>query len=96
MSDKRITIAIDGHSSCGKSTMAKALSNVLGYVFVDSGAMYRGVTLYCRQHGLIVDGIPDESKILAHLEKISMSFEFNPSRGASAVSYTHLRAHETG
>jgi len=83
MSDKRITIAIDGHSSCGKSTMAKALSEKLGYVFVDSGAMYRGVTLYCKQNGLIVDGEPNEFAILAHLDKISLSFEFNPERGAS-------------
>jgi len=83
MSDKRITIAIDGHSSCGKSTMAKALSEALGYVFVDSGAMYRGVTLYCKQNGLIVDGEPNEFAILAHLDKISLSFEFNPERGAS-------------
>jgi cytidylate kinase len=83
MSDKRITIAIDGHSSCGKSTMAKALSEALGYVFVDSGAMYRGVTLYCQQQGLIVDGEPNEFAILAHLDKISLSFEFNPERGAS-------------
>jgi cytidylate kinase len=83
MSDKKITIAIDGHSSCGKSTMAKALSKVLGYVFVDSGAMYRGVTLYCRQQGLITDGVPNESEILAHLDKISLTFAFNASRGAS-------------
>jgi cytidylate kinase len=83
MSDKRITIAIDGHSSCGKSTMAKALSKELGYVFVDSGAMYRGVTLYCREQGLIVDGVPNEAEILAHLNHISLAFAFNPSRGAS-------------
>jgi cytidylate kinase len=83
MSNKRITIAIDGHSSCGKSTMAKALSKALGYVFVDSGAMYRGVTLYCKQNGFIVDGEPNELAILAHLDKISLSFEFNPERGAS-------------
>lgn len=83
MSNKRITIAIDGHSSCGKSTMAKALSKALGYVFVDSGAMYRGVTLYCKQNGFIVDGVPNEFAILAHLDKISLSFEFNPERGAS-------------
>lgn len=63
--------------------MAKALSNALGYVFVDSGAMYRGVTLYCRQHGLIVDGVPNEAEILAHLDNISLTFSFNTSRGAS-------------
>ncbi len=63
--------------------MAKALSKALGYVFVDSGAMYRGVTLYCKQNGFIVDGEPNELAILAHLDKISLSFEFNPERGAS-------------
>ena len=63
--------------------MAKALSEALGYVFVDSGAMYRGVTLYCKQQGLIVDGEPNEFAILAHLDKISLSFEFNHERGAS-------------
>jgi cytidylate kinase len=63
--------------------MAKALSEKLGYVFVDSGAMYRGVTLYCKQQGLIVAGEPNEFAIMAHLNKISLSFEFNPERGAS-------------
>lgn len=63
--------------------MAKALSKELGYVFVDSGAMYRGVTLYCMQHGFIVDGEPDEFAILATLDNINLSFEFNPERGAS-------------
>ena len=63
--------------------MAKALSKELGYVFVDSGAMYRGVTLYCMQHGFIVDGEPDEFSILATLDNINLSFEFNPERGAS-------------
>jgi len=63
--------------------MAKALSRELGYVFVDSGAMYRGVTLYCMQHGFIVDGEPDELAILANLDNINLSFEFNPVRGAS-------------
>ncbi len=63
--------------------MAKALSKELGYVFVDSGAMYRGVTLYCKQHELIIDGEPDELAILAHLDNITLSFQFNPERGAS-------------
>ena len=63
--------------------MAKALSKELGYVFVDSGAMYRGVTLYCMQQGIIVDGNPDKFAILASLENINLSFEYNPERGAS-------------
>ena len=49
---KLITIAIDGHSSCGKSTMAKDLAKEIGYIYIDTGAMYRAVTLYSLQHGL--------------------------------------------
>lgn len=63
--------------------MAKALSKELSYVFVDSGAMYRGVTLYCMQHGFIINGEPDAASILAHLDNITLSFQFNPERGAS-------------
>ena len=50
---KKITIAIDGHSSCGKSTMAKDLARAIGYIYVDSGAMYRCCTLFALQHGII-------------------------------------------
>ena len=57
---KKITIAIDGHSSCGKSTMAKDLAKEVGYIYVDTGAMYRTVTLYCMQNNLIEDGKVDE------------------------------------
>ena len=57
---KKITIAIDGHSSCGKSTMAKDLAKDVGYIYVDTGAMYRTVTLYCMQNNLIIDGKVDE------------------------------------
>ena len=53
---KKITIAIDGFSSCGKSTMAKSLAKEIGYIYIDSGAMYRAVTLYCIENGLIEDG----------------------------------------
>ena len=53
MNNKRITIAIDGHSSCGKSTMAKALAKRIGYAYIDTGAMYRAVTLYCLEHDMI-------------------------------------------
>ena len=63
---KKITIAIDGHSSCGKSTMAKALARRVGYVYVDTGAMYRSVTLYALQHGLFGD---DGTIKTAELEK---------------------------
>ena len=57
---KKITIAIDGHSSCGKSTMAKDLAKEVGYIYVDTGAMYRTVTLYCMQNNLIIDGKVNE------------------------------------
>ena len=52
---KKITIAIDGHSSCGKSTMAKDLAREIGYIYIDSGAMYRAVTYYCLQHDLFTE-----------------------------------------
>lgn len=52
---KKITIAIDGYSSCGKSTMAKDLAREIGYIYIDSGAMYRAVTLYCLDNGLFTD-----------------------------------------
>ena len=59
---KKITIAIDGHSSCGKSTMAKDLARTVGYVYVDTGAMYRCVTLYALRHGLFTaDGINEDA-----------------------------------
>jgi cytidylate kinase len=77
MSEKRLTIAIDGFSSCGKSTLAKALAKSLDYVFIDSGAMYRGVTLYCMRNGLITNGIPDAIGIEKCLSQIELHFEFN-------------------
>lgn len=69
---ERITIAIDGHSSCGKSTLAKALAKSLHYVYVDSGAMYRAVTLYFIQHQV---DIKDEEAIKLALEAIHISFK---------------------
>lgn len=73
----KITIAIDGYSSCGKSTLAKALAKKLAYLFIDSGAMYRGVTLYCMRHNLIVDGIPNTVAIEKALEDITLYFYYN-------------------
>lgn len=81
--DKKIVIAIDGHSSCGKSTMAKQLAKEIGYVYVDTGAMYRAVTLYAMQAGLYPDeGIRvDELKDAVDAGKIHISFQFNPETG---------------
>lgn len=78
---KKITIAIDGHSSCGKSTMAKNLAREIGYVYIDTGAMYRAVTLYSLQHGLITDGKVDAPSLEKQMEKICITFTFNPSTG---------------
>lgn len=85
MNNKRIIIAIDGHSSCGKSTFAKAIAARLGYIFIDTGAMYRAVTLYALEHGAIVAGIVDEECVEAMLADIDIDFRFNSQRGASDI-----------
>ena len=85
MNNKRIIIAIDGHSSCGKSTFAKAIAARLGYIFIDTGAMYRAVTLYALENGAIESCIANEQKIEAMLEDININFRFNPERGASDI-----------
>jgi len=79
MPDKtnKIIIAIDGHSSCGKSTVAKAIAQKLNYIFIDSGAMYRAVTLYCLRHNLINNGIVNIPELRANLDKIKVTFMFN-------------------
>lgn len=79
----KITIAIDGYSSCGKSTLAKALAAKLGYAYVDSGAMYRCVTLYSLQKGVIKDNSFHETDIIRLLDEINLSFEFNPHTKSS-------------
>ncbi|MGZ6523204.1 MAG: (d)CMP kinase [Bacteroidia bacterium] len=79
----KITIAIDGYSSCGKSTLAKALASKLGYAYVDSGAMYRCVTLYALRKGVIKDHSFHEGDILKLLDEINLSFKFNPSTKSS-------------
>ncbi|MGL4332330.1 MAG: (d)CMP kinase [Bacteroidales bacterium] len=75
--EKKITIAIDGFSSCGKSTMAKDLAKELGYVYVDSGAMYRAVTLYAMQNNLIRDGIINTDELEKEMKNIHITFRFN-------------------
>ena len=75
---KKIVIAIDGHSSCGKSTMAKALARKIGYVYVDTGAMYRAVTLYALRHGMIdAEGRVDEQTLEASMDQVKVSFTLN-------------------
>ena len=82
---RKIVIAIDGFSSCGKSTFAKAIAARLGYIFIDTGAMYRSVTLYALEHGAIQNGIVDDDALVALLDDITITFRFNPMRGASDI-----------
>jgi len=82
---KKITIAIDGFSSCGKSTFAREIAARMGYVFIDSGAMYRAVTLYAMRHGAIERGVLDNEKLEALLDEVEIDFHFNPRRGASDI-----------
>jgi len=80
MPDKinKIVIAIDGHSSCGKSTVAREVARKLNYLFIDSGAMYRAVTLYCLRNHLIEHGIVKIPELKASLYRIKVYFKFNP------------------
>lgn len=75
---KKITIAIDGHSSCGKSTMAKELARRIGYVYIDTGAMYRAVTLFAMRHNLIANGQVDAAKLQEEMGNIHISLRLNP------------------
>lgn len=75
---KKINIAVDGYSSCGKSTLAKALAARLGYVYIDTGAMYRAVTFYCLEKNL-----SGEDEIISQLDKINVSFRHNTESGKS-------------
>lgn len=75
--NKKIIIAIDGFSSCGKSTMAKELAKRLGYIYVDSGAMYRAITLYCLEHGMITGEEVDQPALERALPAISITFKLN-------------------
>lgn len=78
---KKIIIAIDGFSSTGKSTVAKQLAKYLGYIYVDTGAMYRAVTLYAMQQGLINTNHFDENELVNQLKNIQITFKFNPDLG---------------
>lgn len=72
---KKIIVAIDGYSSCGKSTFARAIADRMNYTWIDSGAMYRAVTLACIEKGLLFEGTLDESRLAKELETIDIIFE---------------------
>ncbi|KGN84920.1 (d)CMP kinase [Porphyromonas gulae] len=76
-----IIIAIDGHSSCGKSTMAKDLARAIGYIYVDTGAMYRAVTLYSIRRGLWKDGAIDAETLRSQMSDVRITFRLNTETG---------------
>ncbi len=78
---KKIVIAIDGHSSCGKSTMAKELAQKIGYVYIDTGAMYRAVTLYAMRHGLVAGDQVKDNELKREMPNISITFRLNAETG---------------
>lgn len=83
---KKIIVAIDGHSSCGKSTMAKSLAAQVGYIYVDTGAMYRAVTLFAMREGLFdAQGQPDAARLEALVPKIEVSFHLDPTTNLPLV-----------
>ena len=85
---KKIIVAIDGHSSCGKSTMAKALARQLGYIYVDTGAMYRAVTLFALQHQLFnADGTVKSEELQSMMSQVQVSFVLNED---THLPETHL------
>lgn len=85
MQSKKITIAIDGYSSCGKSTLAKALAKELDYIFIDTGSMYRSVALYCLRNNLVHNNEIIISEIIHELPKIEIHFKKNPLNGKLEV-----------
>lgn len=81
---RKISIAIDGHSSTGKSTLARQLAKKLGYVYIDSGAMYRAVTLFAMREGLLEAGL-DAEGLIRRLGEVTLDFERNPRTGQSEI-----------
>lgn len=83
--NEKITIAIDGFSSCGKSTLAKALAQKLDYIFIDSGAMYRAITLYCHENNFVSENHINTDKIIQSLNQIEIHFGKNETTGKLEV-----------
>ena len=79
--NNKITIAIDGFSSTGKSTIAKLIANKYNFIYVDTGAMYRAVTLFAMQNNLISNGFMDQTNLIKSLKEITLSFQFNMNLG---------------
>ncbi len=80
---RKIVIAVDGHSSCGKSTVARQVAGALGIAYIDTGAMYRAVTLAAMRRGLIVGGRPDAGAVEALMPDVDIAFAYDPATGAN-------------
>ena len=91
---KKITIAVDGYSSCGKSTLAKALAKKLDYEYIDTGAMFRAVALYCLENGLIKEDGEEVYKVKDFLEDIHIQFKTDQKSGDSVVLLNGLSVEE--
>jgi cytidylate kinase len=81
--ETKLIITVDGYSSCGKSTFARAIADELGYIYIDSGAMYRAVTLYCLRRGLVAGGVADAGRIISVLPGIDITFRRDGEKGYS-------------
>lgn len=90
----KITIAIDGYSSTGKSTVAKQLAKFLGYAYVDTGAMYRAVTLFAMQKGFVNNEKFDSDSLIEQLENIEIGFQFNAEKGFAEVYLNGINVEE--
>lgn len=88
---KKIIVAIDGYSSTGKSTMSRELAQKLGYIYIDSGAMYRAVTQYALENGMIIDGTVDTEALVKSLPEIKISFQ---PAGADGKQHTLLNGRD--
>lgn len=91
---QNLTIAIDGYSSCGKSTVAKALAKKLHYTYIDSGAMYRAVTLYCIENGLVKNSVIDLDMLEKQMSNIQIDFRINTASGESETYLNNQFAEE--
>ena len=83
--EKNLIIAIDGHSSCGKSTIAKDLAKTIAYTYIDSGAMYRAVTLFCLRNNIISNDKVDDKTLFEKIQSISISFKKNEESGENEI-----------
>lgn len=92
---KKIKIAIDGHSSTGKSTLAKQLAKALNYIYVDTGAMYRAITLFASQNGYFESQILNKTQLIDHLDNISIQFDFDQENQKSNIQLNGINVEDS-